>query len=127
MTGFGQGGTAFEKMAGHDSNYIALSGLLDFFRRGDERPQPPINFAGDYAGGGMMLAMGVLLALIERQGSGQGQVIDAAMLDGANYVALPLFKWAQPGGLVPVQPDGHVDASRFFLAQVPHFIEAYLC
>jgi alpha-methylacyl-CoA racemase len=126
MTGFGQGGTTFEKMAGHDSNYIALSGLLDFFRRGDDRPQPPINFAGDYAGGGMMLAMGVLLALIERSSSGKGQVIDAAMIDGANYAALPLFKWAQTG-FVPLKNDGHVDAANFILAQAPHWSDTYLC
>lgn len=127
MTGFGQGGTKYEKMAGHDSNYLALSGALDFFRRGEERPFPPANFAGDYAGGGMMLAMGVLLALLERGKSGKGQVIDAAMVDGANYTALPLYKWAQPGGMLPVQPDGHMDASRFILNQAPHFGNTYLC
>lgn len=126
MTGFGQGGTEFSNMAGHDNNYIALAGTLDFFRRGDERPFPPANFAGDYAGGGMMLAMGVLLALLERQKSSQGQVIDAAMLDGANYTALPLFKWAQ-SGFVPVGPDGHVQASNFILCQAPPWSDVYLC
>eukprot|EP00929_Paragymnodinium_shiwhaense_P014051 TRINITY_DN121924_c0_g1_i1.p1 TRINITY_DN121924_c0_g1~~TRINITY_DN121924_c0_g1_i1.p1 ORF type:complete len:423 (-),score=65.06 TRINITY_DN121924_c0_g1_i1:87-1289(-) len=126
MTGWGQGGTKFEKMAGHDANYLALSGLLDLFRRGDERPFPPANFAGDYAGGAMMLAMGVLLALVERQRSGRGQVIDAAMVDGANYVALPLYKWAQ-SGFLPVAADGHVDAANFMLNQAPHYGETYLC
>mmetsp|Transcript_80544 Transcript_80544/g.226571 ORF Transcript_80544/g.226571 Transcript_80544/m.226571 type:complete len:408 (-) Transcript_80544:91-1314(-) len=126
MTGFGQGGTKYETMAGHDNNYLALSGALDFFRRGEERPCPPANFAGDYAGGGMMLAMGVLLALLERSRSGKGQVIDAAMVDGANYVALPLFKWAQ-SGFLPVKKDGHMDAASFILVQAPHFCEAYLC
>ena len=126
MTGFGQGGTKFEKMAGHDANYLALSGILDLFRRGDERPMPPANFAGDYAGGGVMLAMGVLLAVIERQRSGTGQVIDAAMIDGANYVALPLFKWMQ-SGFVPVGSDGHLDTRRAVLNQAPHFVECYLC
>ena len=71
MTGFGQGGTKFEKMAGHDANYLALSGTLDLFRREGDRPAPPANFAGDYAGGGVMLAMGVLLALIDRGKSGK--------------------------------------------------------
>lgn len=126
MTGFGQGGTAYTEMAGHDANYLSLSGALDFFRRGTERPMPPANFGGDYAGGGMMLAMGVLLALMERQRSGKGQVIDAAMLDGANYVALPLYKWRQTG-LCPTRPDGHVDAEKFFLTQAPHFSDTYLC
>ena len=74
MTGWGQGGTKFEKAAGHDNNYIALSGALDIFRRENGRPQAPANFAGDYAGGGAMLAMGVLLALLERNNSGKGQV-----------------------------------------------------
>jgi len=127
MTGFGQGGNEFSKMAGHDNNYIALSGVLDFFRRGSEKPFPPANFAGDYAGGGMMLAMGVLLALLERQGSGQGQVIDAAMLDGANYTALPLFKWAQSGDILPVGKDGHMVASDFILCQAPPWSDVYLC
>lgn len=68
-------------MAGHDANYLSLAGTLDLFRRGDERPMPPANFAGDYAGGGVMLAMGVLLAVIERHSSGLGQVIDAAMVE----------------------------------------------
>lgn len=125
MTGFGQGGTKFEKMAGHDANYLALSGSLDFFRRGDESPFPPANFAGDYAGGGMMLAMGVMLALLERHQSGKGQVIDAAMCDGANYVALPLHKWKNK--FVPVKTDGHMDASRFILVQASHFVDSYLC
>ncbi|CAE8592341.1 unnamed protein product, partial [Polarella glacialis] len=116
----------FSNMAGHDSNYIALAGVLDFFRRGDESPFPPANFAGDYAGGGMMLAMGVLLALLERNRSGMGQVIDAAMVDGASYVALPLFKWAQTG-FVPVGSDGHVRSSDFVLCQAPHYGEMYLC
>eukprot|EP00933_Yihiella_yeosuensis_P005643 TRINITY_DN1101_c0_g2_i1.p1 TRINITY_DN1101_c0_g2~~TRINITY_DN1101_c0_g2_i1.p1 ORF type:complete len:421 (+),score=80.14 TRINITY_DN1101_c0_g2_i1:55-1263(+) len=126
MTGFGQGGTEFKDMAGHDSNYLALAGTLDLFRRGDERPFPPANFAADYAGGGMMLAMGVLLALLERQKSGKGQVIDAAMVDGANYVALPLLKWAQ-GGLVPVGRDGHIKASENLFCQATHYGDVYLC
>ena len=126
MTGYGQGGTAFETMAGHDANYLSLSGTLDLFRRGDERPMPPANFAGDYAGGGVMLAMGVLLAVIERSTSNQGQVIDAAMVDGANYVALPLHKWMQ-SGFVPVGEDGHVDAPNFVLGMAPHYVEAYEC
>jgi len=126
MTGYGQGGTEFSSMAGHDNNYLALAGTLDFFRRGNEKPFPPANFAGDYAGGAMMLALGVLLALVERSRSGRGQVIDAAMVDGANYTALPLFKWMQ-SGLVPVGSDGHVVASDFILCQAPHWSDIYLC
>ena len=61
LTGWGQGGDPkIEKSAGHDANYLALSGTLDLWRRGNERPQPPANFAGDYAGGGLMCAIGIL-------------------------------------------------------------------
>eukprot|EP00656_Telonema_subtile_P014712 TRINITY_DN17594_c0_g1_i1.p1 TRINITY_DN17594_c0_g1~~TRINITY_DN17594_c0_g1_i1.p1 ORF type:complete len:332 (+),score=49.43 TRINITY_DN17594_c0_g1_i1:275-1270(+) len=126
MTGFGQGGNKFEKMAGHDANYLALSGLLDLFRRGDERPFPPVNFAGDYAGGAVMLVMGVLLSVIERASSGKGQVVDAAMVDGAAYVALPMFKWMQ-GGFLPVDEYGHLDAKRSMLNQAPPWVESYEC
>ncbi|MCG6878952.1 MAG: CoA transferase [Deltaproteobacteria bacterium] len=82
LTGWGQTGN-FASMAGHDINYIALSGALSLFRRKGERPLPPANLLGDFAGGGMLCAMGILLALFERTRSGKGQVIDSAMLDGA--------------------------------------------
>jgi alpha-methylacyl-CoA racemase len=82
LTGWGQDGS-YANMAGHDINYIALSGALSLFRRKGERPLPPCNLLGDFAGGGMLCAMGILLALIERSSSGKGQVVDAAMLDGA--------------------------------------------
>jgi len=82
LTGWGQAGP-YASMAGHDIDYIALSGALSLFRRKGEKPLPPCNILGDFAGGGMLCAMGILLALIERSRSGKGQVIDAAMLDGA--------------------------------------------
>ncbi|RLB14710.1 MAG: CoA transferase, partial [Deltaproteobacteria bacterium] len=82
LTGWGQCGP-YASMAGHDIDYIALSGALSLFRRKGEKPLPPCNILGDFAGGGMLCAMGILLALIERSRSGKGQVIDAAMLDGA--------------------------------------------
>lgn len=82
LTGWGQNGS-YASMAGHDINYLALSGALSLFRRKGERPLPPCNLLGDFAGGGMLCALGILLALIERNNSGKGQVIDAAMLDGA--------------------------------------------
>jgi alpha-methylacyl-CoA racemase len=128
MTGWGQkGDPAYVYSAGHDSNYISIGGALDLFRRGEERPLPPGNFAGDYAGGGTMLAMGVLLAVIERAKSGKGQVIDVAMTDGANYVALPMFKWMQPGGIFPSRPDGHLDATASPLHQAPYWSTTYVC
>ena len=82
LTGWGQTGE-FASMAGHDINYIALSGALSLFRRKGERPLPPANLLGDFAGGGMLCAMGILLALFERSRSGKGQIVDSAMLDGA--------------------------------------------
>lgn len=85
LTGWGQTGT-FSAMAGHDIDYIALSGALSLFRRKGERPLPPCNLLGDFAGGGMLCALGILLALLERERSGKGQVIDAAMLDGATHL-----------------------------------------
>ncbi len=82
LTGWGQTGS-YAPMAGHDINYIALSGALSLFRRKGERPLPPANLLGDFAGGGMLCTMGILLALFERTRSGKGQVIDSAMVDGA--------------------------------------------
>jgi alpha-methylacyl-CoA racemase len=82
ITGWGQQGPlALE--AGHDINYIAVSGVLHAIGRRGERPLPPINIIGDFAGGGMLTALGVVLALYERERSGKGQVVDAAMIDGA--------------------------------------------
>jgi alpha-methylacyl-CoA racemase len=82
LTGWGQNGPLAQK-GGHDINYIAVSGALSLFRRKGERPLPPCNLLGDFAGGGMLCAMGVLLALVERNRSGKGQVVDSAMVDGA--------------------------------------------
>jgi alpha-methylacyl-CoA racemase len=78
-------------MAGHDINYIGLSGALSLFRRKGERPLPPCNALGDFAGGGMLCAMGILLALIERSKSGKGQVIDSAMVDGSANIITFLY------------------------------------
>ncbi|MBF6548129.1 CaiB/BaiF CoA transferase family protein [Nocardia brasiliensis] len=82
MTGWGQDGP-LARTAGHDIDYIAVSGALGLVGRAGEAPVPPANMLGDYAGGGLLLALGVLGALYERERSGRGQVIDAAMVDGA--------------------------------------------
>ncbi len=81
MTGWGQSGP-LAQAAGHDINYIALSGALHAMGRGDAPPAPPLNLVGDYGGGALYLAMGVLAALHEAQRSGKGQVVDAAITDG---------------------------------------------
>ncbi|MDF0530838.1 CaiB/BaiF CoA-transferase family protein [Tsukamurella sp. 8F] len=85
MTGWGQEGPNAPR-AGHDMNYIALTGLLHAIGRKGERPVPPLNLVGDFGGGSMFLVFGVLAALFERQGSGRGQVVDAAMVDGASVL-----------------------------------------
>ena len=91
MTGWGQDGP-LAQAAGHDINYIALTGAL-CGRSGapGERPVPPLNLVGDYGGGGMLLAVGVLAALLEAKGSGRGQVVDAAMVDGAALLMAPIY------------------------------------
>ncbi|XP_072108379.1 alpha-methylacyl-CoA racemase [Mobula birostris] len=91
LTGFGQSGS-FSKTAGHDINYIALSGLLSKFGRKGEKPYAPLNVVADFAGGGVMCAMGIILALYERMQSGKGQVIDASMVEGAAYCCSWLWK-----------------------------------
>ncbi|EHR50462.1 putative acyl-CoA transferase/carnitine dehydratase [Saccharomonospora marina XMU15] len=82
ITGWGQDGPLAPR-AGHDINYLGLSGALHAIGRAGERPLPPVNFLADFGGGGLFLAMGVLAALFERACSGQGQVVDASMVDGA--------------------------------------------
>jgi alpha-methylacyl-CoA racemase len=82
MTGWGQDGP-LAKAAGHDINYIALTGLLSAIGRKGEKPVPPLNLVGDFGGGGMLLAFGMVCGLLEAQRSGQGQVVDVAMTDGA--------------------------------------------
>jgi len=82
MTGWGQDGP-YASTAGHDINYIALAGALDPIGRRGEAPVPPLNLVGDFGGGGLLLAFGLLAGLLEAKASGRGQVIDAAMVDGA--------------------------------------------
>src|SRR5207244_5538137 len=81
MTGWGQDGP-MAQAAGHDINYIALAGALAHFGRADAKPTPPINLVGDFGGGGMFMAFGIVCGVLEAQRSGQGQVIDVAMVDG---------------------------------------------
>ena len=82
MTGWGQDGP-YAPTAGHDINYISLAGALEPMGRRGEAPVPPLNLVGDFGGGGMYLAFGLVCAILEARGSGQGQVVDAAMVDGA--------------------------------------------
>jgi alpha-methylacyl-CoA racemase len=86
MTGWGQDGPLAPR-AGHDINYIALAGVLHAFGRKGEAPVPPLNLVGDFGGGGMLLGFGIACALVEAQRSGRGQVVDAAMVEGASLLA----------------------------------------
>lgn len=90
LTGFGQHGRLAPR-AGHDLNYAAISGVLSMLGRQHEKPTAPINILADFAGGSVMCALGICLALLERHNSGRGQIVDAAMVDGAAYVASWLF------------------------------------
>ena len=90
MTGWGQDGP-LAHAAGHDINYISLAGALAHFGRVGAPPTPPLNMMGDYGGGAMFLAFGVVCALFEARGSGEGQVVDAAMVDGAAYLMGPMW------------------------------------
>ena len=94
MTGWGQAGS-LASTAGHDINYISITGVLENIGRAGERPVPPLNMIGDYGGGAMFLIAGVLAALFERQTSGRGQVVDAAMCDGTAVLAQ--LMWSMRG------------------------------
>jgi alpha-methylacyl-CoA racemase len=118
MTGFGQTGP-LAHVAGHDIDYIAMSGALWLLGREGEKPTPPINLLGDFAGGGLMLALGIAAAAFERTVSGLGQVIDAAMVDGAALVAAPFFAASSGGGWGP-RGTNHIDTGA-------HFYEVYEC
>jgi len=96
MTGWGQEGP-LAKTAGHDIDYIALSGALWSVGRRGERPVPPLNLVGDFGGGGMLLAFGLTAALIEARTSGKGQVVDAAMVDGAASLMTMTYAFHQLG------------------------------
>ena len=97
MTGWGQEGPLAPR-AGHDINYIALSGILNAIGRHGQSPVPPLNLIGDFGGGGMLLGFGVVCALLEAQRSGRGQVIDAAMVDGAALLAAMFAGFLAAGG-----------------------------
>ena len=94
MTGWGQDGPMSAE-AGHDINYLSLTGVLSAIGRAGERPVPPLNLVGDYGGGSMLLVIGVLAALLERERSGEGQVLDVAMLDGISLLGQVV--WDQLG------------------------------
>jgi alpha-methylacyl-CoA racemase len=96
MTGWGQDGPR-ALQAGHDINYISLNGVLHAIGRKGEKPVPPLNLAGDFGGGSMFLLLGILSALFERQTSGKGQVVDAAMIDGSSVLIQMMWSFRSQG------------------------------
>ena len=110
MTGWGQDGP-LGHAAGHDITYIALTGALWSVGRAGERPVPPLNLVGDYGGGGMLLAVGVLAALLEAKGSGRGQVVDAAMVDGAALLMAPIYAMLARGRWKPERGANMLDGA----------------
>ena len=119
MTGWGQEGP-YAQAAGHDINYIALAGTLHPIGRAGQRPLPPLNLVGDFGGGGMLLAYGVVCGLLEASGSGQGQVIDAAMVDGASLLATMIHSLAAIGLWQPDRGTNVLDTGA-------PFYEVYEC
>ena len=119
MTGWGQHGP-LSTAAGHDINYIALSGALHAMGRPHEPPAPPLNLVGDFGGGGMLLVVGVLVALRHVEATGQGQVVDAAMTDGAALLSSFVF------GMMANERWSNHRGSNLLDGAAP-FYDTYLC
>lgn len=117
MTGWGQNGP-MAKAAGHDINYISLSGALHAIGRNGEKPVPPLNLVGDFGGGGMMLAFGMVCALLEAQKSGMGQVIDASMVEGSAAL-MAMFSSLQAAGVFRHERESNM------LDGAAHFYDSY--
>ncbi len=119
MTGWGQDGP-YANAAGHDINYIALSGVLSMIGRKGEGPVPPLNLVGDFGGGGMYLAFGVVAALVSARDTGQGQVVDAAMVDGAASLAAMFASMTATGMWQEERGSNMLDTGS-------HFYDVYEC
>jgi alpha-methylacyl-CoA racemase len=113
MTGWGQEGP-LAQAAGHDLNYIALAGVLHSIGRAGAPPTPPLNLVGDFGGGALYLAFGVVCALLEAQRSGKGQVVDAAMVDGAASLASIFFALHAAGSFSLTRGENVLDSGAFF-------------
>ena len=119
MTGWGQTGP-LAQAAGHDINYIALAGVLDAIGPAEGPPVPPLNLVGDFGGGALYLAFGIAAALFERERSGRGQVIDAAIVDGAASL-MSIFTWLHADGMVRLRRGENL------LGGAAPFYRAYEC
>ncbi len=119
MTGWGQDGP-YAMAAGHDINYISLAGALEPIGRAGEAPVPPLNLVGDFGGGGMLLAFGVACGLVEAGTSGEGQVIDAAMVDGSAVLMNMFWGMKAMGFWEPERGTNMLDTGS-------HFYDVYEC
>lgn len=119
MTGWGQDGP-LAQTAGHDINYIAMTGALAAMGHAGERSPPPLNLVGDFGGGSMFLAFGIMAALWERERSGRGQVVDAAIVDGVSNL-MTMFTGLMPSGRISLHRD------RNPLAGAAPYYRTYMC
>ncbi len=119
ITGWGQQGP-LAQAAGHDINYIALTGMLHAMGRADTPPAPPLNLVGDFGGGAMMLAFGVVCAALEAKRSGKGQVVDAAMTDGAALLGAMMYGFRAYGAWSDARASNLLDGGA-------HFYDTYAC
>jgi alpha-methylacyl-CoA racemase len=119
ITGWGQDGP-LAQAAGHDLNYIALSGMLHAIGRADTPPAPPLNLVGDFGGGAMMLAFGVVCAALEARSSGKGQVVDAAMVDGSALLGAMIYGFRAFGAWSDQRGANMLDGGA-------HFYDTYAC
>jgi alpha-methylacyl-CoA racemase len=113
MTGWGQTGP-LAQAAGHDLNYIALTGVLHAIGRAGQKPTPPLNLVGDFGGGALYLALGIACGLLEAQRSGKGQVVDAAMTDGAASLMTMFFGMHAAGQFATTRGTNILDSGAFF-------------
>lgn len=119
VTGWGQDGP-LAQAAGHDINYIALTGMLHAMGRADSPPAPPLNLVGDFGGGAMMLAFGVVCAALEARSSGKGQVVDAAMTDGVALLGAMMYGFRAYGSWSDQRAANLLDGGA-------HFYDSYAC
>lgn len=126
MTGWGQEGP-MAQAAGHDINYIGLAGALHGIGRPGECPVPPLNLVGDFGGGGMLLAYGLVCGLLETQRSGKGQVVDAAMVDGAASLMAMFFSMAATGAFTENRGTNMLDGGAHFYDTYETQDGKYIC
>jgi len=126
MTGWGQEGP-MAQAAGHDINYIGLAGALHAIGRPGERPVPPLNLVGDFGGGGMLLAYGLVCGLLETQRSGKGQVVDAAMVDGAASLMAMFFSMGAMGAFTENRGTNMLDGGAHFYNTYETHDGKYIC